>query len=354
MTDLKQLAVEYMNGGGRPGVIMDSLPMQMSTTGNNPFKNVSLNDSMAFLVGELEKIEPKLLEPLSSVTYARDMILKPGGGWVQYASTIDVEYSTTGGNANGIQAPSSNAISRVQAKLSKDTYQVFNFVQAYSCGFINNQLVNQTGRNLEDIFNKGIKLNYDKSLDYAVYFGFKEYGTTGLVNNPNVARYTVKTNGDISEPSTVWDKKTPDQILDDFNDLINTAWEAGGFSPDALINHILISPQRFGHIVSKKVSEAADKSILKYVLENNIAAMNGVELKIFPCRQCIGMGENKTERMIGYVNVEDKINVDVTVPLTRIMTGPNMNNASIDNIYAGQFSEVKMQYLQTIAYADGI
>lgn len=346
--NVKKMALDHLNQGGQFGV-MDASPLAF-VGGTMDTKGVM--DNMAFLVGELEKIDPKLLEPLTSFTYSRDITIKPGGGWVQYASTVDVDYATTGGNEYGIQAPSSTEISRVQANLNKDLYTVHTFMQAYSVGFVNNALVQQTGRALEDIFDKGIKLSYNKALDKATYLGFSSYGTYGLLNKSNVSRYTVDNVGTGS--TTTWATKTADQILADFNTLINTVWASGEYSVDALINHILLPPAKFGYIATRKVSDAGNLSILDYVLQNNLASKQGVELKVFPCRQCIGIGTGTTDRMVGYVDDESKLNIDATVPLSRVLTAPNISNGSIDSIYAGQFSEVKVQYTQTIAYADGI
>lgn len=342
-------ALDHLNAGGRFGV-MDASSLSML---GGTMDAQSVQDNMAFLVGELEKIDPKLLEPLTNFDYPRDITLKPGGGWVQYASVIDVDYATTGGNEDGIVAPSSTEISRMQANLNKDVFQVHTFMQAYSVGFVNNAMVQQTGRSLEDIFDKGIKLSYNKALDKATYLGMEAYGSVGLVNNTNVNRHTVAGNG-ATPAKTTWADKTADQILADVNTLISTVWAAGQYSVDALINHILLPPEKFGYLVTRKVSEAGNISILRYVLENNLAASQGVDLKIFPSRFCIGAGTGPTDRMVGYVNEESKINIDVTVPLARVLTAPNISSASIDSIYAGQFSEVKLQYLQTIGYADGI
>ena len=44
---------------------------------------------MAFLEGELEKRDPKVREPLTSVTWPRDIVAETGGGWVDFTSTMD-------------------------------------------------------------------------------------------------------------------------------------------------------------------------------------------------------------------------------------------------------------------------
>lgn len=347
MAGIKKYALDHLNAGGQMGV-MDASPLMFA---GGVMDKASVMDNMAFLVGELEKIDPKLLEPLTSFTYSRDITLKNGGGWVQYASTIDVDYATTGGNEFGIQAPSATEISRVQANLNKDLWKVYTFMEAYSVPFVNNQLVQQTGRSLEEIFDKGIKLSYNKALDKAVYFGFESYGTTGLVNNSNVASFVASTG---TGGGTTFASKTPDEILADINSLIYQVWQAGEFSIDAVINHILIPPEVYGYLLTTKVSGQADKSILTYLLDNNLAKAQGVDLKIFPCRQCIGAGADSSNRIVGYVDDESKVNIDVTVPLSRVLTAPNITNVSIDSVYAGQFSEVKLQYMQTIMYMDKV
>lgn len=63
---------------------------------------------LAFLVGELEKRDPKLREPLTSVTYPRDIYINTGGGWVESTSNYDVSYANTGGEDGGIISSQTN------------------------------------------------------------------------------------------------------------------------------------------------------------------------------------------------------------------------------------------------------
>lgn len=62
----------------------------------------SISSGMAFLNAELEKRDPRLLEPLQSVTWMRDIVSRTGGGWVEFSSNYFVDYATTGSNENGI------------------------------------------------------------------------------------------------------------------------------------------------------------------------------------------------------------------------------------------------------------
>lgn len=44
----------------------------------------------AFLTSELEKRDPLIRKPLTSVTYPRDTPIEVGGGWVDYVSAMSV------------------------------------------------------------------------------------------------------------------------------------------------------------------------------------------------------------------------------------------------------------------------
>ena len=57
-----------------PVPVNDGMPGGMMLTGD------AISGGMAFLVGELEKRDEKLHEPLTSITWPRDMPVKTGGG----------------------------------------------------------------------------------------------------------------------------------------------------------------------------------------------------------------------------------------------------------------------------------
>ena len=63
-------------------------------------------------------------------------------------------------------------------------------------------------------------------------------------------------------------------------------------------DHILIPVEQFVMLVTRKVSDDSERSILTYVPENNIAVQQGGELTISPCEWCAGVGSNGTDRMV--------------------------------------------------------
>lgn len=312
----------------------------------------SLGTGMAFLVGELEKRDPKLLEPMQSTTWSRDIVASTGGGWVEYTSNYFVDYATTGANTNGIVSGQTTTIPVLQANITKDNFKVFTWANTIKVPFIDQAKLQGIGRSLDQIYDNGLRLNYNKFLDENVYTGMAEYGTEGLINNSAVAASLADNNA--AGNSRLWRDKTPDEILADINEALTNAWAASGYDVTGMPNHIGIDPQNYAYILSQKVSNAADKSILNYLLENNIAKAQGVDLTIVPMRQLIGAGTGNTNRMIVYVNRDDRVTFDITVPLSRILTQPSVEHMAYLSAYASQVGQVKFLYTQCVAYVDGI
>ena len=306
---------------------------------------------MAFLEGELEKRDPKIREPLTSVTWQRDIVADTGGGWVDFTSTLDVDYATSGPNENSLVGGATDVLPMVQANVNKDIFKVFTWAQAMKIPFVDSQKFQTIGRSIDSILDKGIRLNYNKSIDQLVYRGFTNVGITGLVNNVNVVAEMapVGTSG-----NTEWSSKTVDEILWDINKAITEAWAASEYDDSAMANHILLPPNKYAYLVSTRIGTSGDENILSYLLKNNMAAQQNKKLDIYPCRWCSGAGTSNKDRMVVYVNDKDFTYFDLPVPLTRAMTQPSALQFSYITVYAAQMGQVKTLYTQPMRYIDGI
>lgn len=313
--------------------------------------DAAIASGMSFLVGELEKQDKRLLEPMTSVTWMRDIVPRTGGGWSDYSSNVYVDYATTGGNENGIIGGETNDIPTMQANMSKDIFQVFDYSTILKVPFIDQQKMQQMARSLNDILDNGIRLNWNKTLDYVIYSGVASAGKPGLLNNPNITAATAP-NGTSGSP--LWSKKTADEILADINASINDTWANSQYDNTGMANHILVPPAQYSLLVSQVVSSAGNVSILKYLLENNLGHNQGVDVQIEPSRWCIGAGAGGSDRMISYVNLDNRVNFDLTVPLSRVMTEQSVQQMSYLTGYAGQFSQVKFLFTECVQYTDGI
>lgn len=347
-----------------PNIVMDA-NSGISFGGNNNIQMLSdgslgsgrvldaagISTGMAFLEGELEKRDPKIREPLTSVTWPRDIVAESGGGWVDFTSTMNVDYATSGGNDNSLVGGATDVISLVQANINKDVYKVFTWAQGMKIPFVDSQKFQTIGRSIDSILDRGVRLNYNKSVDQLVYRGFTSVGFTGLVNDANIVRSTAP-NGAAGSP--LWQNKTVDEILWDVNKTLTEAWAASEYDESAIPNHLLLPPDKYAYIVSTRIGTSGDENILDYLLRNNLATNRGGNLYIAPCRWCSGAGTGSTDRMVAYVNDRDKVYFDLPVPLTRAMTQPVALQFAYITIYAAQMGQVKWLYYQPARYMDGI
>ena len=308
-------------------------------------------DGFAFLQKQLEKVDAKILEPLTSTLWPRDMPVKTGGGFVENVSTVDVSYASTGAGANSLIFNDANDIPVIQADYGKTVSRVFNWAQYLVIRYIEQQKFKNIALNIEDTLNKGVHLLFDKFCDENVFKGFSVVGSTGLINNANVTRVTADPHTALSTDTT-WAEKDADEILADINNALTAVWEANDMSEDGLPNHILIPPAQYGSIVTRKVGVTGDKSILTYIEENNIVSKQGKKLVISPNKYCKAAGSDSTDRMVVYINDESKIRFHQTAPLHRLST--ETTNLSFRTPYVAQVSEVEFLYPTTVRYVDGI
>ena len=317
--------------------------------GSKPFAMdaAGIASGQAFLTGELEKRDMLVRTPLTSFTYTRDIPIRVGGGWAEYVSAMNVGYGITGGSGdNLIQAASVDGIPLVQANFGKDLWKTHIISAGTRIFWVDMQRGNMTGRNLDTLLRDGLRMTYDKHMDENTYVGFARYGTTGLINNADVT---------VTSASTTFANATsPDDILDIINTAILDAWEAAGYDLDAIPNHIIMPYEQYNYIATTRIGQLAEKTILTFLLENNVAKQNGSDLFIGATAWCKGAGAGNTDRMVVYCNKERYIAMDELVPLTRAMTTPNAERFSYDTAYAGNVSEVEVFYNQTITYVDGI
>ena len=300
----------------------------------------------AFLTSELEKRDMLVRTPLTSFTYSRDIPVRVGGGWAEFVSAMNVGYGLTGGSGEGmIGSGSADGIPMVQADFGKDLWKTHAIYAGTRVFWIDMQKGNMTGRNIDTLLRDGLRMAYDKHMDENVYAGFAKYGTTGLINNPDVV---------ITNATKTWATATPDEILEMVNNAILATWARAAYDLDAIPNHILLPYEQYNYIATTKVTNLAEKTILTFLEENNVATKNGGDLFIGATVWCKGAGTGSTDRMIVYSNKERYVAIDELVPLTRAMTTPNAERFSYDTAYAGNVSETEVFYPETITYTDGI
>ena len=312
-------------------------------------QRLKTNDAYQFLRKELEKVDEEILQPLTGTDWPRDMPVITGGGIMDAIASVDVTYASSGREDDNLFYDAYNDIPVIQADLSKQVARTFNFAEYMAFSIMEDKKMRKIGRDPVDFLNKGIRLHCDKVIDRNVYKGFSKVNSTGLCNNPQVMRTSAWPG---AGGSTQWSGKTADEILEDINRALSAVWSDNDCASDGLPNHILVPVTQYGMLVTRKVSDDSERSILTYVLENNIAAQQGKDLKIDPCKWCSMAGTGSTDRMVVYMNQPDRICFNLTQPLRRLET--ETADLRIKIPFIAQFSEVRFLYPSTVRYVDAI
>lgn len=322
------------------------------------FDRRSIDSSGAFLVGELERLDQTMHEPLVAVTWGRDIDLRED---VTIGDDVSSFTNSTFAAPGGIVPNGKNWIGKTTTAIpgpsvdigkTANPLNLWGMELKYSIPELQSAI--QLGRPVDQQKYKGMRLKYQMDVDESVYIGDATLGYFGLCNSTLVTPSTVAANG--IGNATQWTTKTPTQILADINTFLEAVWAAAGWA--VIPDRLLLPPQQYGYLVSQLISQAGGDSILNFVLKNNLAAQNGRPLKIYPLKWLIGLGAGGTpgvlgtvDRMVAYTKDVDR----VRYPLTGLMRTPIQYN-SIYHVttYFGKLGQMEFPYPETIGYADGI
>jgi len=312
------------------------------------FDQATIDSAGAFLVGELERLDPTLHMPLASVTWGRDIDLRSD---VSMGDETSSYTNSTFGAANGISGSgkawagtNADAITGIALDIGKTANPLP--LWAMQLGWTLPELASaqQLGRPVDVQKYEGMQLKYNMDVDEQVYIGDDALGMTGLVNAALVTNVANATNGGWAAGATVA------EILADVNELLTSAWAASGYAicPDQL----RLPPAQYAYIVGNIVSDAGNISILQYLVMNNIStATNGTPLNIQPLKWLPTAGAGASTRMVAYTKRQQF----VRFPLVPLQRTP-MEYRSLRQIttYYGRLGQVETVYPETIAYRDGI
>jgi hypothetical protein len=318
----------------------------------------------AFMIGELERLDQQLHEPLAEVSWGRDIDLREDVTIADEVSSFTLStYGSTGSLGSG------NSVGTGKAWIGKDTTQITGlsldiakiphplrpWAMELKYTILELESAAKLGRPIDQQKFEGLQLKHQMDIDEQVYFGDSVTGDTGLVNCADVTNVGSLPPG--AQGGTTWTTKNPDEILNDFNVALTSVWKQSAFA--VIPTRALINTTNFGYIATQKVSAAGNTSILSYVLDNNLIAKGGRgKLEILPLKWCNGAGaggtitnEATTNRMVVYTKDKRR----VRYPMTMLQRTP----VQYDSIYhkATYFCRLGVMeavYPATIGYFDGL
>lgn len=315
------------------------------------------DSALAFYVNQLENLDRRLYMPLTSVSWGRDIKLRPGitlsdesTSFIQSAFAAPGSLSNSNGSAGGNMpwiSPEATAIPGVSIDGTKVTLPLRLLAREISFTSPELERSQKLGQPIDAQKTDALNILYQMNTDQMVYIGASEVGATGMLNNASVTSGSVA-NG--ISGSSLWVNKTPDEILEDVNTLLTSTWSASAFA--VCPGELRLPPAQFGFIATQKVSSAGNVSILKYLEDNSISLrINGKALNIQPIKWLVGRGAANADRMVAYTNEENRLRFPM-VPIRRETA--YYHGIRFTAPYLWAFGVVEFVYPETVQYADGI
>jgi hypothetical protein len=319
-------------------------------TGDNfmTFDARTVDSAGAFLIGELERLDQTLNMPLVDVTWSRDIMLREDVTIAdEQSSFTNSSFAAAGGaspNGKNWIGKDTNAVKGLALDIGKTALPLTLWGMELGWTIPELESAQRLGRPVDSQKVEGMELKRQMDIDEQVYIGDATIGVTGLINNAGVDLANVSYGG-WANPAT-----TPDSILADINALLSRAWANTGYA--LAPTDLLLPPLKFAALVTRKVSDAGNISVLEYVKQNCISmAKNGRPLNIKPVKWLTGAGAGGTDRMVAYSNDKKR----VRFPLIPVQRTP-LEYRSLNQLttYFCRLGVVEWVYPETGAYADGI
>lgn len=304
----------------------------------------TIRDAGAFFVGELERLDQTIHNPLAVVTWGRDIDLRDDvtlGD--ELSSFTNSSFAAAGGiYANGINwvGKDSTAIAGMAVSIDKTSKPLRLWGQ--EIGFTVQELAaaQRVGRPIDVQKFDGLKLKNQMDIDQMVYLGDDVVGATGLCNNASITPMTV---------ANTWATATPLEILASINGVLEAAWAQSGYA--VLPDRLLVPPMAMSKL-TKPITDAGTVSILQYVREQCLCnTVNGRLLDIAPVKHLAGAGADKKDRMVAYTKDRQYVRYPL-VPLQH--TPVEYRGLYQITTYYAALGELEFVYPETVAYADGI
>lgn len=317
----------------------------------------TIDSTGAFLVSQLERLDPVVNEPLFTYTWSCDINLRSDVGiGDEIASWTNSAFAAVGGiNPNGKAwiGKDTNAIAAMQLDIAKTAQPLtlWGMELSYSIPELESSILLNKPVDQEKL--QGIQDKWQMDTDEQVYIGDALLGYYGLFNN------TAVTAGNVAPGaggSTQWVTKTPLEILADVNVIVQAAYAASGYKvvPDTW----RLPPAQLAYLNSQLISAAGNRTVLDFILDNNLARAKGGRLEVQDVKWLIGEGAGGTPGVLGTVDrmvVYSKNPKYVRFPMVPLQRTP-LEYRSLFQLttYFGRLGVVEWRYPETGQYADGI
>jgi hypothetical protein len=302
--------------------------------------------NFAFLTTTLAKVHTKLIEPKWYVTYAKDIDLDIGGGFVDYVSMYEVNWAGIMNEFRNIMGNNANYIPRVNAGLTQKKVNVYTFEVAYDLRFVELEKMKKLdiSKSIQDIYNNAIVAGFDLFAQKVGYVGIQ--GKTGLFNSDDKVLVTTIDNSAASAANSGFKGMTDEAVVSFFNGLIAFYLKGSNMNLSILPDRILV-PTFVGSDLSGRMSALYTASLRNYILKNNLAVDESeadFKLSILSRPDLDTLGTGGHGRIVAYRKDKDFVRMDMPYQMQHYITLPNIERMAYTSAFVAQISEIELPY----------
>lgn len=304
---------------------------------------MTMDAGFSFLKSELQKLHPEVYNPLWNTTYAKDIDLDIGGGWVDYISYYKTDYAAIAEWSKNLMGNSSNIVPRVNAGMQQGNAKVFTFELAYDLRFVELKKLDRIKmqKDIKSIYEDVMLAAYELFAQQVAYLGIN--GGTGFFNNTTVVPVN-QTN--ISKAGLLNGTVTDEEITAIINGIIAGAMSNSNLNVAVIPDHFLV-PTYFGKVLTGRFSALYTQTLRGFLKEHNLAteefdSIKSITIESRPLLDTLGLGGYG--RIVAYKKDKRFVRMDVPVPFQHLITLPNMERMAYTSAFAGQISEVQFPY----------
>lgn len=301
--------------------------------------------NFAFLTTTLAKLHTKLYEPKYFVTYANDVTVNTGGGFVDYVSYYTVDWAGIMNEFRNVVGNNANYIPRVNAGLSQKRVNVYTFEVAYDLRFIELEKMKKLTlqKSIQDIYQNAIVAGWDLFVQKVAYTGVE--GSSGMFNNVNVMTTTID-NSTATAANSGFKGMSDADVVAFFNGVFETYLLNSGMNISILPDTFLI-PTFVGSDLSSRFSALYTNTLRKFIIDHNLGSdeANGdvkITINSRPALNTLGTGGHG--RIVAYKKAEEFVRLDMPYPIQHYITLPNIDKMAYTTAFVGQVSEIQMPY----------
>lgn len=298
--------------------------------------------NFAFLTTTLAKLHKEVYEPIWYTTYAEDVDMDNGGGFVDYIEYYVTDWAAIANEMRNIFGNNGNLIPRVNANLDQKRVLVHTFELAYDLRFVDLEKMKQIQlqKSIQQIYEDNIMASWNLFVQKIAYEG--KDGSSGLFNSPDVLVNTIDNTGTTGKG---FQGLADDVIVSWFNGVFATYLKNSNMNPSILPDTFLV-PSFVGSDLSARFSALYTSNLRKFIKEFNMGVdETDGKLKVdIRTREALDGINNNKGRIVAYRKNKKFVRLDVPYTMQHYITLPNIERMSYTSSFIGQVSDLQMPY----------